>query len=166
MAQASRLSAPRNLSSWFESSPDSLSPADRALPLMSSLLALIYSSKSPSQASSSCCRRRPNSGRNRYKLPCHPHWLQSGESPSSGREGSVHRWLPFGGEGTLRELATPNPATARRIWITAKVPTLAMIILWFSKIRSVIKSLNRVVLTRIFHLAAEATSTQVRPFHD
>lgn len=65
-------------------------PADRALLLMRLLLALIRSPKTPSQASSSCRRRRPNSSRNRYKLPCHPHGLQRGESPSGGREGSVH----------------------------------------------------------------------------
>jgi len=89
-------------------------------------------------------------------------------------EGVSNAQTGFLGEGAFANVkgdalatgpSTSNSATARRIWITAKVPTLAMMIFWFSKTRSVIKSLNRFVLTIISHLAAEATSTQVRLFY-
>ncbi len=68
------------------------------------------------------------------------------------------------GEAPATGPSTPNSATAKRIWIAAKVLTLVMMIYWFSKTKSVIKSSNRVALIRISHLAAEATSTQVRLF--
>jgi len=70
------------------------------------------------------------------------------------------------GDASATGPRTANPATARRIWIAANVPTLAIVTFWFSKIRSVTKSLNRVALIRISHPAAEATSRKSACFVD